>query len=60
MDVKRSDEDLRLAYLFGTIDEMIERIRAIKASGVQHLIINPITPDPTQIDLFASEIMPNV
>ena len=60
MDVKRSDEDLRLAYLFGTIDEMIERIRAIKASGVQHLIINPITPDEAQIDLFASEIMPNV
>lgn len=60
MDVKRSDQDLRLAYLFGTIDEMTERIRAIKASGVQHLIINPITPDPAQIDLFASEIMPNV
>lgn len=60
MDVKRSDQDLRLAYLFGTIDEMTERIRAIKASGVQHLIINPITPDEAQIDLFASEIMPNV
>ncbi len=60
MDVKRSDQDLQLAYLFGTIDEMIERIRAIKASGVQHLIMNPLTTDPTQIDLFATEIMPNL
>ena len=60
MDVKRSDQDLQLAYLFGTIDEMIERIRAIKASGVQHLIINPVTADPAQIDLFASQIMPCV
>ncbi len=60
MDAKRSDRDLQLAYLFGTIDEMIERIRAIKASGVQHLIVNPVTADPAQIDLFASEIMPCV
>ena len=60
MDKKRSDEALQYAYLFGTIDEMIERIRQIKASGVQHLIINPVTDEPKQINLFAEEIMPNI
>ena len=60
MDVKRSDEDLRSAYLFGTIDEMIERIRSIKGTGIEHLIINPLTEDPLQIELFAKEIRPNL
>lgn len=60
MDCKRSDADLQSAYLFGTIDEMIERIRSIRDAGVEHLMINPLTMDPAQIDLFANEIMPNV
>lgn len=60
MDSKRSDQDLQHAYLFGTIDEMTQRVREIKAAGVEHLIINPVTEDPAQIDLFAKEIMPNV
>ncbi len=60
MDVKRSDDDLRSAYLFGTIDEMAARIRALAAAGIDHLIINPLTDDPAQIDLFANEIMASV
>lgn len=60
MDVKRSDEDLQNAYLFGTIDEMTARIRELKDAGVDHLIINPLTDDPAQIDLFASLVVPNV
>ncbi len=57
MDVKRSDADLQSAYLFGTIDEMAARIRALAAAGIDHLIINPLTDDPAQIDLFADKIM---
>ena len=60
MDVKRSDEDLQKAYLFGTIDEITARIRELKESGVNHLLINPLTADPAQIDLFATKIIPNV
>ena len=60
MDTKRSDEDLQSAYLFGTIDEMIERIRSIKGTGIEHLIINPLIEDPLQINLFANEIRPNL
>ncbi len=60
MDSKRSDEDLRNAYLFGTIDEMAARIRALAEAGIDHLIINPLTDDPAQIDLFADKIMADV
>ena len=60
MDVKRSDADLQSAYLFGTIDEMTARIRDLAGAGIDHLIINPLTDDPAQIDLFADKIMANV
>ena len=60
MDVKRSDEDLQKAYLFGTVDEMTARIGELEAAGVDHLIINPLIDDPAQIDLFRHHIMPNV
>lgn len=60
MDVKRSDEDLQSAYLFGTIDEMTARVRALAEAGIDHLIVNPLTDDPNQIDLFADKIMANV
>ncbi len=60
MDVKRSDEDLQNAYLFGTMDEMIERIRSIDGTGIEHLIINPLVEDPAQIELFSNEILPNL
>ncbi len=60
MDIKRSDDDLRNAYLFGTIDEMTARIRALAATGIDHLIINPLTDDAGQIDLFVDKIMANI
>ncbi len=60
MDVKRSDDDLQKAYLFGTIDEMTQRIIELKKAGVDHLILNPLIPDPAQIDLFTRHIMANV
>lgn len=60
MDDKRTDEDLQLAYLFGTNDELIERIQSLKETGIQHLIFNPLSEDSAQIDMFAREIMPNI
>ena len=60
MDDKRTDKDLQLAYLFGTVDELIERIRSLKETGIQHLMFNPLLEDPSQIDMFAKEIMPNI
>jgi len=39
---------------------MIERIRSIEGTGIEHLIINPLVEDPAQIELFSNEIMPNL
>lgn len=60
MDDKRTDKDLQLAYLFGTIDELITRIQSLKETGIEHLMFNPLSEDPSQIDLFAKEIMSNI
>ena len=60
MDVKRSDEDLQNAYIFGTVDDMTARIRDLSHAGVDHLILNPLTDDPGQIDLFSDLIVPNI
>lgn len=60
MDVKRSDEDLQKAYLFGTIDEITDRIRELGDAGVDQLLLNPLTADEKQIDLFSQLIRPNV
>jgi len=60
MDDKRTDKDLQLAYLFGTVDELIERIQSLEETGIQHLMFNPLSEDQSQIDLFAKEILPNI
>ncbi len=60
MDVKRSDDDLRSAYMFGTIDQIATRVRELKAAGIDHLIVNPLTDDPAQIDLFVNKVLPEV
>jgi len=60
MDDQRTDRDLQLAYLFGTVDELIERIRSLKSSGIQHLILNPLSEDRAQVELFGKEILPNI
>lgn len=59
MDKKRSDEHLMDAYLFGTIDEISGRIGELQDAGVDHLLINPLTADERQIELFKSHIMTN-
>tara|TARA_E500000331_G_C16903513_1_gene560138 strand:- start:154 stop:594 length:441 start_codon:yes stop_codon:yes gene_type:complete len=60
MDDERSDEALQLSYLFGTVDELIERIQSIRDYGVQHLMFNPLVEDVKQVELFAKHIMPNI
>ncbi len=45
----------------GTPDQVVERLRAFAAAGVEHFVLTPITPPGeylAHIDLFASDIMP--
>jgi alkanesulfonate monooxygenase SsuD/methylene tetrahydromethanopterin reductase-like flavin-dependent oxidoreductase (luciferase family) len=43
-------------YLMGHPDDLVPRIQARIDAGVTELLLNPLTPDPRQLDLFAKEI----
>ncbi len=50
-------------YLLGEADEVAERIRArVDAldAGVDHIVLNPLTWDPGQLELLAGEVLPAV
>lgn len=57
MDSARSDDDLMKAYLFGTVEEIQQRIQRIGESGIDYLMINPLTPDPGQLDLIKKHVL---
>jgi probable F420-dependent oxidoreductase len=60
MGTERSREDLAADYLFGTADEMVERLLELKALGLQHLVLTPLTSDLRQLDLIADRILPRL
>ncbi len=50
-------------YLLGEAEEVAERIRArVDAldAGVDHIVLNPLTWDPEQLELLAGEVLPAV
>jgi len=47
-------------YLMGHPDDLIPRIQARIDAGVTELLLNPLTPDPRQLELFAKEIRPRL
>ena len=50
-------------YLLGEAEEVAERIRArVDAldAGVDHIVLNPLTWDPGQLELLAGEVLPAV
>jgi probable F420-dependent oxidoreductase len=60
MGAERSREDLGADYLFGTAEEMVERLLALRALGLQHILLTPLTSDPRQLDLIAERILPRL
>jgi probable F420-dependent oxidoreductase len=53
-------EDTAPLYLMGHPDELIPRIQARIDAGVDEILLNPLTPDPRQLDLFATHIRPRL
>jgi alkanesulfonate monooxygenase SsuD/methylene tetrahydromethanopterin reductase-like flavin-dependent oxidoreductase (luciferase family) len=60
MSDERSFDYLQQVYLFGTPDEIVEKLLARVAAGVQYFILHTLTPDPRQLDLWMEEIIPHV
>lgn len=58
MGTKRNMQSLNASYLTGTIDDIQARVSALKAAGLEYLIVNPVLPDPKQLDLVNRYITP--
>jgi alkanesulfonate monooxygenase len=47
-------------YLIGHPDDLVPRLQARIDAGVTEILLNPLTPDPRQLELFAKEIRPRL
>ncbi len=53
-------EDTAPLYLMGHPDDVIPRIQARIDAGVDEILLNPLTPDPRQLELFAAHVRPRL
>jgi alkanesulfonate monooxygenase len=60
MSEARGPEYLERVYLFGTPDEVVESLQDRVDAGVQSFILHTITPDPAQLEQWATHIIPHV
>ena len=60
MSEARGPEYLERVYLFGTPDEVVESLQARIDAGVQSFMLHTMTPDPAQLEQWATHIIPHV
>lgn len=58
MGPRRSFEDLRRCYLFGTTGEIVERLAGLERAGFQDFVLMTLDDGPDQLERFAGEVMP--
>jgi alkanesulfonate monooxygenase SsuD/methylene tetrahydromethanopterin reductase-like flavin-dependent oxidoreductase (luciferase family) len=60
MGTHRPLEQLQECYLFGTTEEIIERLRDLIAAGCTYLNVGPNVADPEQFERFRTEVLPHL
>lgn len=60
MSEARGPEYLERVYLFGTPDEVVDSLQARVDAGVQSFMLHTMTPDPAQLEQWATHIIPHV
>lgn len=60
MSEARGPEYLEKVYLFGTPDEVVESLQKRVDAGVQSFMLHTMTPDPRQLEQWATHIIPHV
>jgi probable F420-dependent oxidoreductase len=60
MSEARGPEYLERVYLFGTPDEVVQSLQARVDAGVERFMLHTMTPDPAQLEQWATHIIPNV
>jgi hypothetical protein len=57
MGTHRSYEHLQECYMVGGIDRINTRIDDLRKSGLEYIVLGPVTDDPKQIDLMAKKVV---
>ncbi len=60
MSEARGPDYLEKVYLFGTPDEVVGSLQARVDAGVQQFMLHTMTPDPAQLEQWATHIIPHV
>lgn len=60
MSAERGPAYLESVYLFGTPDEIVASLQARADAGVEYFVLHTMTPDPTQLEFWVREIIPNL
>jgi probable F420-dependent oxidoreductase len=57
MGENRSWEHLQECYLLGSVDDIVAKLRALEAAGVEHVTIQPAAPDMEQLELLMDRVI---
>ena len=60
MSNERGPEYLETVYLFGTPEEIVASLQARIDAGVEYFFLHTMTPDPSQLESWISELIENV
>jgi probable F420-dependent oxidoreductase len=60
MSEARGPDYLERVYLFGTPDEVVASLQKRVDAGVQQFMLHTMTPDPAQLEQWATHIIPHV
>jgi alkanesulfonate monooxygenase len=60
MGKHRDPGHLEQSYIFGSVDEIVTRIRDLKDAGCEYIVLGPTSDDPGQLDLLAELVIPQV
>jgi len=60
MGAGRPFEYFEQVYLTGTPPEIVDKLRARMAIGVEYLILHTLEPSTAQLDLWAEHVLPHL
>jgi probable F420-dependent oxidoreductase len=60
MSSERGSDYLEQVYLFGTPDEVVSSLQARVDAGVEYFMLHTMTPDPDQLEMWLTDIIPHV
>ncbi len=60
MGTHRDPDHLEGSYMFGSIDDIVERIIDLKNAGCEYLVLGPTSDEPEQLDILNERVIPRV